>query len=186
MAGAGRPWPRPRAGRVEGRGGLAQRPGCAANTHRQPTVGDHQLRHGGPDDSPVVGVSERFVVGHELGQAGAINVRGDLGPHHPTIVVPPFPGKYANVYNPLWGYKDFEGAALQMNKDGSDTHSGTIKWLDRSAKAGRKWNVCHDEYGHGANGVKPDSTHYAHDEPRKNCLWGNLMAGGSGVEWYFG
>ncbi len=109
-----------------------------------------------------------------------------IDPYDHHIVVHTFPGKYDNVYNPLLGYKDFEGASLQMNKDGSDTHSETIKWLDRSAKAGRKWNVCHDEYGHGANGVKPDSTHYAHDEPRKNCLWGNLMAGGSGVEWYFG
>ncbi len=110
----------------------------------------------------------------------------DIDPYDHHIVVHTFPGKYDNVYNPLLGYKDFEGASLQMNKDGSDTHSETIKWLDRSAKAGRKWNVCHDEYGHGANGVKPDSTHYDHDEPRKNCLWGNLMAGGSGVEWYFG
>ena len=110
----------------------------------------------------------------------------NIDPYDHHIVVHTFPGKYDNVYNPLLGYKDFEGASLQMNKDGSDTHSETIKWLDRSAKAQRKWNVCHDEYGHGANGVKPDSTHYAHDEPRKNCLWGNLMAGGSGVEWYFG
>ena len=109
-----------------------------------------------------------------------------LDPYDHHIVVHTFPGKYDNVYNPLLGYKDFEGASLQMNKDGSDTHSETIKWLDRSANAGRKWNVCHDEYGHGANGVKPDSTHYWHDEPRKNCLWANLMAGGSGVEWYFG
>jgi len=25
-----------------------------------------------------------------------------------------------------------------------------------------------------------------HDEPRTQALWGNLMGGGSGVEWYFG
>ena len=109
-----------------------------------------------------------------------------IDPYDHHIVVHTFPGKYDQVYQPLLGYSDFEGASLQMNKDGSDTHSETINWLDRSAKAGRKWNVCHDEYGHGANGVKPDSTHYWHDEPRKNCLWANLMAGGSGVEWYFG
>ena len=27
---------------------------------------------------------------------------------------------------------------------------------------------------------------YRHDEPRIEALWGNLMGGGSGVEWYFG
>ena len=31
-----------------------------------------------------------------------------------------------------------------------------------------------------------DATQYWHDEPRKNCLWANLLAGGAGVEWYFG
>lgn len=110
----------------------------------------------------------------------------NLDPYDHHIVVHTFPGQYDKIYNPLLGYKDFEGASLQMNEDGSDTHSETIKWLDRSATAGRKWNVCLDEYGHGANGCKPDSSHYWHDEPRKNCLWANLMAGGSGVEWYFG
>jgi hypothetical protein len=109
-----------------------------------------------------------------------------IDPYDHQIVVHTFPGQYDKVYAPMLGYADFEGASLQMNADGSDTHSETIKWLDRSAAAGRKWNVCLDEYGHGANGVKPDATHYWHDEPRKNCLWANLMAGGSGVEWYFG
>ena len=34
--------------------------------------------------------------------------------------------------------------------------------------------------------MQTDATQYWHDEPRKNCLWANLMAGGAGVEWYFG
>ncbi|HPD47925.1 MAG TPA: DUF5060 domain-containing protein [Anaerohalosphaeraceae bacterium] len=109
-----------------------------------------------------------------------------IDPYDHPIVVHTFPGQYAKVYEPMLGYADFEGTSLQMNQTGSNTHAETIKWLDRSAKAGRKWYVCLDEYGHGANGVKPDATHYTHDEPRKNCLWANLMAGGGGVEWYFG
>ncbi|MHC4424311.1 MAG: putative collagen-binding domain-containing protein, partial [Planctomycetota bacterium] len=40
--------------------------------------------------------------------------------------------------------------------------------------------------GEGENGVGPDTNGPTHDEPRKNCLWGNLMAGGAGCEWYFG
>ena len=73
-----------------------------------------------------------------------------------------------------------------MNETGSDTHSETVKWLHRSAQQGHQWFVCLDEYGHGKNGVKTDSISPDHDEPRKNCLWPNLMAGGAGVEWYFG
>jgi hypothetical protein len=32
----------------------------------------------------------------------------------------------------------------------------------------------------------PDKDDYWHDEVRRKHLWGNLMAGGAGVEWYFG
>ncbi len=65
---------------------------------------------------------------------------------------------------PLLGNQDFDGASLQMNKTGSDTHAETIKWIDRSAEAGWTWLVCLDEYGHGANGVKPDAAQDGHDE----------------------
>ena len=107
-------------------------------------------------------------------------------PYKHPIVVHTFPGKYDEVYNPLLGFKDFNGASLQMNETGSDTHSETLKWLQRSAQREHQWFVCLDEFGHGKNGVKTDSLDHAHDEPRKNCLWPNLMAGGAGVEWYFG
>jgi len=107
-------------------------------------------------------------------------------PYEHLVVVHTFPGKYDEVYNPLLGYSDFDGASLQMNKTGTETHSETIKWIERSAARGRKWVVCLDEYGEGENGVKPDVNCPDHDEPRKNCLWANLMAGGAGCEWYFG
>jgi hypothetical protein len=32
----------------------------------------------------------------------------------------------------------------------------------------------------------PDADDPEHDTIRKEALWGNLMAGGAGVEWYFG
>jgi hypothetical protein len=34
--------------------------------------------------------------------------------------------------------------------------------------------------------VLPDADDPGHDVPRIHALWGNLMGGGSGVEWYFG
>jgi len=105
-----------------------------------------------------------------------------LDPYDHPIVVHTFPGKYDDVYNPLLGYEHFEGPSLQTNK----THSETVKWVNRSAPAGRPWFVCLDEIGPAHTGVKPDKDDYRHDEVRKKHLWGNLMAGGAGCEWYFG
>jgi hypothetical protein len=107
-------------------------------------------------------------------------------PYRHPVVVHTFPEKHDEVYNPLLGYADFDGASLQMNKSGSDTHSETLKWIERSALHKHKWIVCLDEFGEGSEGVRPDANDADHDEPRKNCLWGNLMAGGAGCEWYFG
>jgi hypothetical protein len=106
----------------------------------------------------------------------------DLDPYDHPIVCHTFPGQYDAVYRPLIGYFYFEGPSLQTN----DTHAQTIKWLDASAASRRKWFVCLDEIGPASTGVKPDSDDYWHDEIRTKHLWGNLMAGGAGVEWYFG
>jgi len=106
----------------------------------------------------------------------------ELDPYDHPIVVHTFPNAYDKVYEPLLGFPYFEGPSLQTN----DTHAQTVKWIDRSASAGRKWFVCLDEIGPAHTGVKPDVDDYWHDEVRTKHLWGNLMAGGAGVEWYFG
>jgi hypothetical protein len=43
-----------------------------------------------------------------------------------------------------------------------------------------------DEQAPAGRGVLPDADDPGHDQPRKLALWGNLMGGGAGVEWYFG
>lgn len=107
-------------------------------------------------------------------------------PYRHAVVTHTYPREHDKVYNALLAYPDFDGASLQNNETGSDTHSETIKWIERSEMAGHPWVVQLDEYGHGQNGVKTDALDPAKDEPRKNCLWGNLMAGGGGANWYFG
>jgi len=106
----------------------------------------------------------------------------DLDPYEHPVVMHTFPGKYEECYSPLLGYEYFDGPSLQTN----DTHAQTVKWVDRSVSAGRQWFVSLDEIGPAHTGVKPDKDDYWHDEVRKNHLWGHLMAGGAGVEWYFG
>jgi len=105
-----------------------------------------------------------------------------LDPYDHPVVCHTFPRAQDKVYTPLLGFEAFEGVSLQTN----DTHRQTIRWRDRSEVAGRPWVVCLDEIGPASVGVKPDADDPAHDEVRKRHLWGNLMAGGAGCEWYMG
>jgi len=106
----------------------------------------------------------------------------DLDPYDHPVVAHTFPKKIAEVYEQLLGYEYFDGPSLQTN----DTHAQTVEWIDRSASAGRQWFVSMDEIGPAHTGVKPDKDDYWHDQVRHKHLWGHLMAGGAGVEWYFG
>ena len=106
----------------------------------------------------------------------------DLDPYEHPVVMHTYPGKYEECYEPLLGYEYFDGPSLQTN----DTHNQTMKWIDHSVATGRKWFVSLDEIGPAHTGVKPDKDDYWHDEVRDKHLWGHLMAGGAGVEWYFG
>ncbi|MBT5706773.1 MAG: DUF5060 domain-containing protein [Verrucomicrobia bacterium] len=109
----------------------------------------------------------------------------DNDPYRHPVVVHTHPGQYDRVYTPLLGHPNFEGPSLQMGNM-QDTHSETIKWIQRSREAGKNWVVCLDEIGPADTGVKPDADDFWHDDVRRFALWGNLMAGGGGVEWYFG
>jgi hypothetical protein len=108
-----------------------------------------------------------------------------VDPYDHPVVVHTYPGQYDTVYNPLLGHPSLEGPSLQMGSP-SATHGETVKWVQRSAQNGRKWFVSLDEIGPANDGVVTDGEDFNHDGPRKNALWGNLMGGGAGCEWYFG
>ncbi|MFP4096306.1 MAG: DUF5060 domain-containing protein [Cyclobacteriaceae bacterium] len=89
------------------------------------------------------------------------------------------------VLEPLLGNEYLDGPSLQIGNT-SDVHSETLHWLKASADAGKQWVVNLDEIGPHYFGALPDDIDPAHDTIRNEVLWGNLMAGGGGVEWYFG
>jgi hypothetical protein len=89
------------------------------------------------------------------------------------------------IIGPLLGDQGFDGLSIQAGSM-YECHSLTFKWLNLSSEAGKQWNVCLDEIGPANTGVKPDTDDPEHDNVRRYALWGNLMAGGGGVEWYFG
>jgi len=108
-----------------------------------------------------------------------------VDPYDHPVVVHTLPGRYDEIYQPLLGHPTLDGVSLQIGNQ-KQTHSETLKWLGRSAATGRQWFACLDEIGPAGVGVKPDADDYWHDDVRRYSLWGNLMAGGAGVEWYFG
>jgi hypothetical protein len=122
----------------------------------------------------------------------------DLDPYNHLRVIHTYPGEQERVYNQLIGDKSaLTGVSLQNNWN--QTHSRTLKWLLESAKAGKPWVVANDEQGPADLGVPPDpgyqgfsgvakqgNNSYDLHDIRKFTLWGNLMAGGAGVEYYFG
>ncbi|MBW6500220.1 MAG: hypothetical protein K0B05_02405 [Bacteroidales bacterium] len=83
------------------------------------------------------------------------------------------------------GFRNVEGPSVQCGNI-NEVHGDALYWLNESAKANHKWVVCSDEIGQHWKGAMPDEFDPGHDTIRHKVLWGNLMAGGAGVEWYFG
>ncbi len=87
--------------------------------------------------------------------------------------------------NPMLGFENMDGPSMQI-ADPARVHERVKKWIDESAKSGKRWLVNLDEIGPAWKGVMPDSHDAQHDTVRQDCLWGTLLAGGAGVEWYCG
>jgi hypothetical protein len=121
---------------------------------------------------------------HEQRRAFADYIRA-VDPYDRPIVVHTLPGRYDDIYPHLLGHESFEGASLQVSPV-QGVHAETLKWIELSAEEGRPWVVNLDEIGPAEHGVLPDAEDPGHDEVRHHALWGNLMAGGGGCEWYFG
>jgi hypothetical protein len=122
----------------------------------------------------------------------------DTDPYQLHIVIHTYPDQQDKVYLPLLGSGSaLTGASLQNSW--SAAHQRTLKWVNESARAGKPWVICNDEQNPADQGVPPDPGYQGHSgeavqggktynlhDVRKLCLWGTLMAGGAGVEYYFG
>nr|MCU0248522.1 DUF5060 domain-containing protein [Bryobacter sp.] len=107
-----------------------------------------------------------------------------LDPYDHPITVHTHNNKAPDFYNGILGDSNFEATSIQGNMQ--NYHRDALVLRERSAKAGRKWAIYGDEQPAAKVGVMPDADDPAHDIPRIQALWGNLLGGGSGVEWYFG
>ncbi len=88
----------------------------------------------------------------------------------------------------LYGEKSaLTGWSLQTSKkDFRNVHRSTLRILKASAKTGKPWAVACDEPGDASYSLVPDAIDPEHNDARTNALWGVFLAGGWGIEWYFG
>ena len=107
-----------------------------------------------------------------------------LDPYDHPITVHTHNDQALKFYNGILGDKGFEATSIQGHMDRYNREATLLR--QRSADTGRKWVIFGDEQAAASHGVVPDANDPTHDIPRKEGLWGNLMGGGSGVEWYFG
>ena len=106
-----------------------------------------------------------------------------IDPYHHHIVI-----HNGNWFDGIYGPNTkFTGASLQTNmEDFSRVHQQTLRVLKEAKDAGKVWAVAVDEPGDAQHSLLPDAENPEHDNARKNGLWGAMMAGAWGTEWYFG
>lgn len=91
----------------------------------------------------------------------------------------------SDVLKPLFGFKDIDGLSLQVGKPRDS--SNIINTLKRHSSANEhKWLVSMDEIGSWETGALPDALDRNHRVLAHEVLWGPLLSGAAGVEWYFG
>ncbi|MEM8945832.1 MAG: DUF5060 domain-containing protein [Planctomycetota bacterium] len=92
-----------------------------------------------------------------------------------------------NHFDLLGSESALTGFSLQTGQpDFRNVHLRTRAYIRRSVKAGKPWVVACDEPGDASHALVTDAEDPSRDNARMNALWGNIMAGGAGVEWYFG
>ena len=122
----------------------------------------------------------------------------ELDPYDHLIVIHSYPNRQDYVYLPMLG-TDSVLTGVSLQNDWESVHELTLKWIRLSERAGKPWVVANDEQNPAQLGVPPDPGYAGFDGTavdkerlydlhsiRKYTLWGNLMAGGAGVEYYFG
>lgn len=132
-------------------------------------------------------------------QVAMANYIRKLDVYDNLIVLHTYPDQQEKKYSAHLGENSVL-TGLSLQNDWRQTHQKTLYWIRESAKNQFPWVVCNDEQGKASHGVPPDKgfQNFSGDAPfgknqtydandiRKRTLWGNLMAGGGGVMYYFG
>jgi hypothetical protein len=110
-----------------------------------------------------------------------------LDPYKHHLVIHTFPNKDDRYGELIGDQSPLTGASLQLSDaEFHDVHPRVLKWRHKSDSTGRPWALAVDEPGKANIALLPDDEDMEHNLARENALWGPLMAGAFGVEWYFG
>ena len=114
----------------------------------------------------------------------------NLNPYNTFIVLHTVPGGY-DRYTTFLGDTLLGGASFQVQccvgpNLNDAVNNGVRQWRNNSALAGHKWVLYSDEVGPPGIGLTPDGLGNNHDNRRAYHLWGEVMGGGAGSEYYFG
>ncbi|MFK8017194.1 MAG: DUF5060 domain-containing protein [Gammaproteobacteria bacterium] len=90
-----------------------------------------------------------------------------------------------HILEPLIGHPGLSGLSFQVDEP-TRVNEETWHWRTRASDAGQPWWISMDEIGPWHTGAAPDSVDKDHHELRRHALWGSLLGGAGGVEWYFG
>ncbi len=117
------------------------------------------------------------------GRLTLANYVNSIDPYKHHIVI-----HNGNWFTEIYG-KDskFSGASLQTNReDFGNVHKRVLQVLKEAKAEGKIWAVACDEPGDAQHSLVPDADDPEHNNARKNGLWGAMLAGAWGTEWYFG
>ena len=91
----------------------------------------------------------------------------------------------SDILSDLLGFEYLDGLSLQQDKR---EHADSIMavWRAQSTDSGHEWLITMDEIGMWYTGALTDTADVDHPTLRRYALWGTLLSGGAGVEWYFG
>jgi len=106
-----------------------------------------------------------------------------IDPYHHHMVI-----HNGEWYTGMYGEQSkLTGASLQTDKeDFSRVHGQVLRIIKEAKDAGKTWAVACDEPGDASHSLTPDSEDEHHFNARTNGLWGAMLAGAWGTEWYFG
>lgn len=118
---------------------------------------------------------------------GMIRYIKDHDPYKNPVVIHTMAGAHErdHILEPLLRFDRLDGISFQEYNI-REIHKDFVYWLARSAKEDRQWIMTMDEIGPWHTGTASDADDPSHDSLRHHVLWGAMMAGAAGVEWYFG
>ena len=106
----------------------------------------------------------------------------DTDPYRHPTGFHTFPNQQDRYDNFTGNQSDMTYASIQTGKGA--VHRDVAAQVNASREANKRWIVCNDEQGSAQVGVDCDPND--RELVREEVLWGALMAGGMGVEYYYG